>query len=224
MDEHWLKLLEPGHKKLLNDLLLQAYNSSAEVYPPKEKVFSAFKFFKPEDCKVVILGQDPYHGPNQANGLAFSVGKNEKIPPSLRNMFKELLQDLEIKSPSNGDLSPWAEQGVLLINAVFTVEAAKAGSHGQLGWQSISKQIIKELANNGCKVFILLGAWAQAFADDLNIENNIILKTSHPSPLSAHRGFLGSNIFSKCNEALRKIGQKPINWQLNNKLQYDLFK
>lgn len=223
MNKQWRRLLNDSQIKLLNELLLKAYSDS-NVYPPKEKVFSAFEFFNPSECKVIILGQDPYHGKNQANGLAFSVDTNQKIPPSLRNIFKELNDDIGVEMPQNGDLSSWAKQDVLLMNAVFTVKANQAGSHGQLGWQNISKQILYELAKVGGKVFILLGAWAQTFAKEIDAKNNHIITTAHPSPLSAYRGFFGSKIFSECNTALIKMGKKPIAWQLQTNTQYELFK
>lgn len=213
--------MELGLYATMEKLKHEAY-ATGNVFPPKNDVFKAFNFFAPEATKVVLIGQDPYHGQGQANGLSFSVNSGVKVPPSLRNLYKELQTDIGCDVPSSGDLQPWAEQGVLLLNAVFTVEESKAGSHQKLGWQAVSKAVLEYLSGQGNMVFILLGAWAQKFAIDLDDQNNKLIKAHHPSPLSAHRGFFGSKIFSQTNVYLKKHQKTPIQWAIHQNKQYEL--
>jgi uracil-DNA glycosylase len=222
MNESWRKCLDELNLMPEMDALKQKAYSSGRVYPLQENVFRAFDFFKPSETKVVLIGQDPYHGINQANGLSFSVKSGQKIPPSLRNLYKELQSDLGCEMPSSGDLEPWAMQGVLLLNAVLTVEEGKAGSHQKLGWQSITKTVLRKVSEFENVVFILLGAWAQKFTEDVDFSQHKVIKTHHPSPLSAHRGFFGSRIYSECNQYLKEHNKTPIDWAIHQNKQYEL--
>lgn len=185
------------------------------VYPPAGQVFRGFSLTQPEDVRVVILGQDPYHGPNQANGLAFSVTKSQPLPPSLRNIFQEISTDLGVNPPPNGDLTFWAEQGVLLLNPVLTVEAGQPNSHKSLGWQAFTDAVLLEISQFPQPIaFVLWGASAQK--KEKIAENSahprLILKSPHPSPLSSYRGFFGSKPFSQINDFLITHGENPIIW------------
>lgn len=185
------------------------------VYPPNNDVFSAISLTPFEAVKVVIIGQDPYHGPNQAHGLCFSVRKGIPAPPSLVNIFKEIESDLGIKPPEHGFLEDWAKQGVLLLNASLTVEAHKASSHSDIGWQQFTDKIIYELnARRNGLVFLLWGSFAQKKGQIIDQTRHTVLKAPHPSPLSAHRGFFGCGHFSKTNEILARQGMKEIDWAL----------
>ncbi|QDF30349.1 uracil-DNA glycosylase [Halarcobacter anaerophilus] len=184
------------------------------VFPPKNKIYNAFSKTSLENLKVVILGQDPYHGRGQAQGLAFSTPKEIKNPPSMQNILKEIYE--EFKKPSlcvDGDLTPWAKQGVLLINAILTVEEGKAKSHHNLGWEIFTDNIIKYISEN-CEgiIFLLWGSPAIAKSKLIDKSKHYILTAPHPSPLSAYRGFFGCNHFIKANEILKNIGKEPINW------------
>jgi uracil-DNA glycosylase len=185
------------------------------VYPPDADIFNAFKLTSPDNLKVVIIGQDPYHGENQAHGLCFSVLKGNKIPPSLRNIYKELSTDIpNFESPEHGDLSHWAEQGVLLLNTVLSVEHAQAHSHKKVGWELFTDSVISTINNEFDNVvFLLWGSPAQKKAKLIDRQRHFILDAVHPSPLSAHRGFFGCKHFSKTNELLESIGKKTIDWQ-----------
>ncbi len=188
-----------------------------EVYPPMDKLFNAFEKTSYADTKVVILGQDPYHGPNQANGLSFSVEQGVRIPPSLLNIYKELVTDMNCYIPNQGDLTKWAEQGVLLLNAGLTVRAGEAASHSKIGWGSFTDFVIEKLnEKNTPVVFILWGAFAKSKASFIDTSRHEIISSVHPSPLSASRGFFGSKPFSKCNEFLIGVGEEPIDWQIEN--------
>lgn len=188
-----------------------------EVYPPIDKLFNAFEKTSYEDTKVVILGQDPYHGPNQANGLSFSVEPGVRIPPSLLNIYKELVTDMNCYIPNHGDLTKWAEQGVLLLNAGLTVRAGEAASHSKIGWGSFTDYVIEKLnEKNTPVVFILWGNFAKSKASFIDTSRHEIISSVHPSPLSASRGFFGSKPFSKCNEFLIGVGEEPIDWQIEN--------
>lgn len=188
-----------------------------EVYPPIDKLFNAFEKTSYEDTKVVILGQDPYHGPNQANGLSFSVEPGVRIPPSLLNIYKELVTDVNCYIPNHGDLTKWAEQGVLLLNAGLTVRAGEAASHSKIGWGSFTDYVIEKLnEKNTPVVFILWGNFAKSKASFIDTSRHEIISSVHPSPLSASRGFFGSKPFSKCNEFLIGVGEEPIDWQIEN--------
>ncbi|MGK2897009.1 MAG: uracil-DNA glycosylase [Candidatus Makana argininalis] len=185
------------------------------IYPKSSEIFNVFKFTKFQNIKVVIVGQDPYCGFNQANGLAFSVNKGLPIPPSLKNIYKELFKDINnFIIPKNGFLKSWSDQGVLLLNSILTVEHKKPYSHSNIGWEIFTDLIIKIINSNlEGVIFLLWGLYAQKKIKLININKHFILKTSHPSPLSAKYGFFGCNHFSKTNVILKKILKKPINWQ-----------
>ncbi len=185
------------------------------IYPPRKDIFNALKSTPFDQVKVVIIGQDPYHGPGQAHGLCFSVQPGVKPPPSLYNIFEELRTDVGVAMPGQGCLLKWAEQGVLLLNSVLTVEAGLAHSHAKIGWETFTDHIIKIL-NEKCDglVFLLWGAHAQKKCAIIDPNRHYLLKSVHPSPLSAHRGFLGCKHFSKCNNLLQQTGKKQIDWSL----------
>ncbi|MBQ4813600.1 uracil-DNA glycosylase [Pseudoalteromonas luteoviolacea] len=194
----------------------QRRTQGVTVYPPEEKVFEAFKATELDQVKVVILGQDPYHGPNQAHGLCFSVLPGIKPPPSLANMYKELAQDIPgFEIPNHGYLLPWAEQGVLLLNTVLTVEQGQAHSHKHLGWEHFTDVVIDKI-NTHCEgiVFLLWGSHAQKKGKAIDSTRHHVLRAPHPSPLSAHRGFFGCKHFSQANDLLQSMGKRPINWQV----------
>lgn len=186
------------------------------IYPPKQDVFNAFSLTKLDKVKVVILGQDPYHGPNQAHGLSFSVLPQIKPPPSLANIYKELAADIpNFNIPQHGYLQNWAEQGVLLLNTVLTVEQAKAHSHAKIGWEQFTDTVIQQLSEH-CSglVFLLWGSHAQKKGEVIDAQKHHVLNAPHPSPLSAYRGFFGCKHFSKTNELLKQQDKSPINWQV----------
>ena len=189
---------------------------SKVIFPPKEHIFEALKLTPYENVKVVIVGQDPYHGVGEAHGLSFSVRENVKVPPSLRNIYKEIYSDLGIVEPANcGDLTKWAKEGVLLLNAILTVEKDKAGSHSNLGWEFFTDNIIKKLNEKEEPiVFILWGAFARSKKRFITNKKHLIIESTHPSPFSANNGFFGSKPFSRANSFLESNGIKPINWQL----------
>lgn len=189
----------------------------ASIFPPRHKWFSALTQLPPEKVKVVILGQDPYHGEGEAMGLSFSVPSGVRTPPSLRNIFKELNTDVGVPTPASGDLTPWVNQGVLLLNSMLTVEKDDAGSHRGMGWETVTDNLIHGLASSRENLAFLL--WGASFAwkkSPLISGNHLILKSAHPSPLSAYRGFFGSKPFSRANEYLSSTGQHPINWSLES--------
>ena len=198
----------------------QQRNSGKTIYPPQEQVFSAFNMTPFESVRVVILGQDPYHGAKQAHGLAFSVLPGVKIPPSLRNMYKELAQDIDgFEIPSHGYLDTWASQGVLMLNTVLTVEEAKAHSHAKCGWETFTDAIIAELNQRSEPIiFLLWGAHAQKKGQAIDADKHHVLVAPHPSPLSAHRGFFGCQHFSTTNKLLSSMDQQPIDWRLSTEL------
>ncbi|AUI65107.1 MULTISPECIES: uracil-DNA glycosylase [Glaesserella] len=189
--------------------------SGKTIYPPQNEVFSAFALTEFKDVKVIILGQDPYHGPNQAHGLSFSVKPGIAPPPSLVNMYKELAQDVGFQIPQHGYLIEWAKQGVLLLNTVLTVEQGKAHSHANIGWERFTDRVIHQLNQHRENlVFLLWGSHAQKKGQFIDRSRHCVLSAPHPSPLSAHRGFLGCRHFSKTNEYLRSKGLEEIQWQL----------
>jgi len=191
---------------------------SYAIFPANDLIFNAFKLTRPSNIKVVILGQDPYHGKGQAHGLSFSVPNGVKIPPSLRNIFKELQSDLNHSIPTNGNLDSWAKQGVLLLNTTLTVREKRAGSHQKLGWELFTNRIIKKISDEKEGIiFLLWGAFAQKKSEMINPKKHYILTTTHPSPFSAYKGFLGCKHFSKTNKILLDNNQKPINWKLCSK-------
>jgi uracil-DNA glycosylase len=209
----WAELLTvPGWEDLSRQV--EAAYAAATVYPPREDLFAAFRLTPPERVRVIILGQDPYHGPNQAQGLSFSVPETTAIPKSLKNIYQELESDLGVTPPKTGCLKPWAEQGVFLLNSVLTVEAHQAGSHRKFGWEAFTDQVIS--ATNQLEQPIAVVLWGnyaikkQALIDGKG--PRLVLTAPHPSPLSAYRGFFGSRPFSKINDFLTAQGQPPIRW------------
>ena len=214
----WDEILKPyfnskEYKKLEN-IINKEYKTKT-IYPLKEEIFNALKLTPYKDVKVLIMGQDPYHGEGEANGLAFSVKENIKIPPSLRNIFKELKDDLNIDVPKNGDLTKWAKEGVLLLNSSLTVIKDTPNSHKNLGWENFSDYIIEKLNNKETPVvFILWGNNAKEKERLITNKKHLIIKSPHPSPFSANKGFFGSKPFSKTNTFLIENNLKPINWDL----------
>ena len=219
LNNYWDVLLKKEWEKQyylnLRKILIKEYKEK-NIFPQKEKIFNALKLTDFENCKVVILGQDPYHTKGLADGLSFSVPKNSKIPPSLVNILKETEKDLNLTQPKNfGNLKSWAQQGVLLLNCSLTVVENKPNSHRKIGWQFLTDKIISILNTKKSPiVFILWGAFAISKEKLINNKIHLILKATHPSPLSAFRGFFGCKHFSKTNHFLTKTKQKPINWQL----------
>ena len=219
-ENDWDKQLEEEMAKpYFNDLryvLAKEYKLHT-VYPSKENLFQALKLTSYEHTKVVILGQDPYHGPGQAHGLSFSVLPGVRIPPSLSNIYKELHSDLGIPIPNNGYLVPWAKQGVLLLNTVLTVRDGQANSHKGLGWERFTDAVIEKLnERDKPAVFILWGSHAQKKGAFIDRSKHLVLESVHPSPLSAHRGFFGSKPFSQTNTFLKEHGMEPIDWEIPN--------
>lgn len=205
-----------GFKKFLK-IIEQEYKTK-EIYPPKDYVFNALKLTPYKNVKVVIVGQDPYHGEHEAHGLSFSVQEGIKVPPSLQNIYKELKSDLNIPIRNSGDLTGWATQGVLLLNAVLTVVKDTPASHRKLGWERLTDYIIKVLNEKEEPiVFILWGNFAKEKKELITNPKHLVLESAHPSPFSANYGFFGSKPFSKTNEFLKKNGLAPIDWNLNNK-------
>jgi len=219
LDESWRKILQTEfqapYMQELRQFLRQEKARGKAIYPPGNEIFHALNATGFAQVKVVILGQDPYHGAGQAHGLCFSVKPGIPIPPSLSNIYKELQADLGCVPPKHGCLDYWAEQGVLLLNAVLTVEAARAASHQGLGWERFTDRIIEALnAQRENLVFLLWGAYAQKKCAMIDRDRHLVLQSRHPSPLSAHRGFFGNHHFSKCNAYLQSHGITAINWQL----------
>lgn len=217
MAEDWNRLFQVEFKQpyfqQLQMFLEQEY-ANETVYPPKSQIWTAFDFTPFQDVSVVILGQDPYHGPGQAHGLSFSVNEDVSIPPSLRNMFKELVEDIHCEMPETGILTGWAKQGVLLLNTVLTVRKGEAHSHKNKGWEQFTDAVIRHLSNREKRiVFILWGKPAQAKKKLIDLNKHAVIESTHPSPLSAYRGFLGSRPYSKTNDLLKSWGQQPISWQ-----------
>ena len=203
--------------KNLIDFVKKEYKEKT-IYPKQNEVFNAFRYTDFDNVKVVILGQDPYHGPNQAEGLSFSVSNEVLKPPSLKNIFKELESDLKIPFPEHNSLKPWAKQGVLLLNAVLTVEEHKPTSHKDKGWETFTNSVIKILNKREKPiVFILWGSYARAKKEFITNPKHYIIESAHPSPFSARNGFFGSKPFSKTNEFLRKNDIKEINWKKKKK-------
>lgn len=223
-----MNILCPSWKRLLSDELNKDYiqnlshfldeeeKSGKEIYPPREEIFSALEVTPLEKVRVVILGQDPYHGPGQAHGLAFSVKPGIAQPPSLKNIFKELESDQGISLPSHGNLSAWAKEGVLLLNTVLTVEKGNAGSHQGRGWEKFTDKIVELLNHEKDQlVFILWGAPAQKKARNVDNSKHYIISSPHPSPLSCYRGFFGSRPFGRTNDFFREKGLPLINWNID---------
>jgi uracil-DNA glycosylase len=216
LPKSWLDKLEPEINKFyFQDLLQSIYRGYQErvIYPPKDDLFNAFKLTPLDKVKVVILGQDPYHGVGQAQGLAFSVPNDIPIPPSLKNIYKELEADLNIEPRTSGDLTKWAKQGVMLLNTTLTVEAGKAGSHHGWGWEIFTDRVIEIISREQTNVvFLLWGRNASNKEPLIDTNKHLIIKSAHPSPLSAYRGFFNSRPFSQTNQWLKANNIKPIDW------------
>lgn len=220
LDPQWLKYLKAEFEKpymlTLNSFLHAQKNQGLTVCPPEENVFTALNVTPIDKTNVVILGQDPYHGEQQAHGLSFSVPQGMPIPPSLKNIYKELQTDCLCQMPESGNLMPWARQGVLLLNSVLTVEQSKAASHSGQGWETFTDQVISVLNDHTSHlVFILWGAYAQKKGRVIDQTKHLVLQGPHPSPLSAYRGFFGCQHFSKANQYLQKHGRAAIDWQIS---------
>ena len=217
--EAWLEPLGKGFCiDFLDDIESKFLKLKAEnmtIFPPTSMIFRALELVDFYEAKVLILGQDPYHDLGQANGLSFSVNKEIMIPPSLRNIFLELKDDLNIPISQHGDLTFWAQQKILLLNSVLTVEHGKPNSHKELGWDKLTDQIISQLSKRGNMIFVLWGKIAQSKLQLINKKTNKVLSASHPSPLSAYRGFFGCRHFSKINKTLIESGSSKINWKLD---------
>jgi uracil-DNA glycosylase len=218
IENSWKELLhdefEKPYFKELTEFVRTEYQTQ-RIFPPPGKIFSAFDYCPVEKIKVVIIGQDPYHGEGQANGLCFSVADNVTKPPSLVNIFKELKEDLGIEIPVSGNLEKWAKQGVFLLNATLTVRANTPGSHQNKGWETFTDAVIKAISERKEKiVFILWGAYAQKKKDIIDGHKHLILQAAHPSPFSAFKGFFGTKHFSKTNEFLKNNGLQEIHWHL----------
>jgi uracil-DNA glycosylase len=219
IEESWKQVLSDEFEKdyfnQLTSFVKQEY-SSGTCFPPGSQIFSAFNHTPFKDLRVVILGQDPYHGPGQANGLCFSVQDGIAKPPSLINIFRELHDDLQLAIPENGNLEAWADRGVLLLNATLTVRAHQAGSHQNKGWEEFTDAAIKLISEkNEQIVFLLWGGYAKKKGSKIDRDKHLVLTSGHPSPLSANRGlWFGNKHFSKTNNYLKEIGKEPINWQL----------
>jgi len=219
LDDSWLEYLDKEfskeYMKNLRRFLLDEKQKGKEIYPPGDLIFNALNSTPLNKVKAVIIGQDPYHGPGQAHGLCFSVQAGVPAPPSLKNIYKEIQNDLGIAPPSHGHLSSWAEQGVLLLNSVLTVEKHKAASHRGKGWETFTDRVI-EIINEKREgvVFLLWGSYAQKKGAFIDRKRHLVLNAPHPSPLSAHRGFLGCGHFSQANHYLEAKGDKGIHWEL----------
>lgn len=216
IDESWRQVLQPEFDKpyfeLLTSFVRQAYRTT-QCFPPAGQIFRAFDLCPFDKVRVVIIGQDPYHDVNQAHGLCFSVQEGVPVPPSLVNIYKELSRDLGKPIPTSGDLTHWAEQGVLLLNATLTVQAHRAGSHQGKGWEELTDAVIQALNKNRSNiVFMLWGSYAQRKGQFIDRRRHLVLTAVHPSPLSAYRGFIGCGHFSQANTYLQQHGQQPINW------------
>ena len=219
LEDSWKQRIESefqkDYMKNLKSFLKSEIDSKKTIYPKGEQYFEALNLTPFEKVKVVIIGQDPYHGPGQAHGLSFSVQDGVRFPPSLQNIFKELQSDLSVEKPKSGNLQKWSEQGVLLLNAVLTVEDGNAGAHQGKGWELFTDSIIHALNKEKENlVFILWGAYAQKKGAFIDRQKHLVLESVHPSPLSSHRGFFGSKPFSKTNAYLKAQGLDPIDWSL----------
>lgn len=212
----WKEKLAPEFEKPyfkdLTQFVKEEYKEH-KVYPPGSLIFNAFNHCSFEEVKVVIIGQDPYHNPGQANGLAFSVADGVRVPPSLQNIYKEVSDELDKPVPDSGNLERWADQGVLLLNATLTVRANKPGSHQKKGWEEFTDAVIRMVSEEKENlVFILWGAYAQKKGSIIDDKKHLVLKSAHPSPFAANRGFFGNNHFIKANEYLKSKGKEPIDW------------
>lgn len=218
LEKDWLARLQPEfdapYMKALKSFLAAEKEAGRAVYPSSSDIFNALNVTRLENVKIVIIGQDPYHGEGQAHGLSFSVPKGIRLPPSLKNIYKEIEREYGYKMPLTGDLTGWAQQGVLLLNATLTVQASLAGSHQKKGWEQFTDAIIRAV-NEQCDhvVFMLWGAYAQKKGAHIDRTKHMVLESVHPSPLSAHRGFIGNGHFKKANDYLESHGKTPVDWQ-----------
>jgi uracil-DNA glycosylase len=218
LEKDWLDILEPEfgqpYMKSLKTFLQAEKDAGKIVFPKGANIFNALNTTRLQDIKIVIIGQDPYHGEGQAHGLSFSVPKGVRLPPSLQNIYKEIECEYGYKMPRTGDLTGWAEQGVLLLNATLTVQSGLAGSHQNKGWEKFTDAVIAAV-NEKCEnvVFLLWGSYAQKKGVIIDRKKHLVLESVHPSPLSAHRGFLGNGHFKKANDYLEKHGKMPVDWQ-----------
>ncbi len=221
LDQSWFNVLsdefDQPYMRDLKAFLLKQKQQGKVIYPPGDNIFNALNSTPFDKVKVVILGQDPYHGPNQAHGLCFSVNKGVAVPPSLKNIYKELHQDVNFTIPNHGSLQAWANQGVLLLNSVLTVNQGQAASHQGKGWEIFTDKIIFELNQmHSHVVYMLWGAYAQNKGARIDESKNLVLKSAHPSPLSAYRGFIGCKHFSQCNNYLKANYKPSIDWQIDS--------
>ncbi len=219
MEASWKALLaeefDQRYMQELRAFLLSEKKAGKTIYPPGDLIFNAFNLTPFEKVRVVIIGQDPYHGPNQAHGLCFSVESGVRLPPSLQNIYKEINAELGIEFGADGCLIPWAKQGVLLLNSVLTVEKGKAGSHQKKGWERFTDRVIEILnAQHPACIFLLWGSYAQNKGQFIDRDKHLVLESPHPSPFSAHRGFLGNGHFRKVNDYLKQKGSEPIDWRI----------
>jgi len=220
LDQSWLQVLKPefdkAYMKSLKAFLVEEKENGQQIYPKGTDIFNALNHTPFDKVKVVILGQDPYHGAGQAHGLSFSVQKGVAVPPSLKNIYKELETDIDgFKTPGHGNLSQWSEEGVLLLNATLTVRAHQPGSHQGKGWEAFTDQAISQLSQRKSGlVFLLWGKFAQNKSLLIDEQKHTVIKSAHPSPFSAYNGFFGSRPFSRANAALAAQGLKPVNWQI----------
>lgn len=217
IESSWKEVLKEEFEKeyfrQLTEFVRNEYSGNTPIYPPARLIFNAFDHCPFDKVKVVILGQDPYHGAGQANGLCFSVNKGIQFPPSLMNIFKEIANDTGAPLPQDGDLTRWSDQGVLLLNATLTVRAAQAGSHQRRGWEEFTDAAIRQLASlRENIVFILWGSYAQKKGSFIDRGKHLVLTSPHPSPLSAYQGFFGNHHFSRANQYLKEHGKAPIIW------------
>ena len=221
IDASWLRLVgdqfERSYMRKLSEFLRQQKSSGKRIYPPGKDIFAAFNATPVDQVKVVIIGQDPYHGAGQAHGLCFSVKPGVQLPPSLQNIFKEIAQDVGMQqAPADGSLIHWAEQGVLLLNSVLTVEHSRAGSHQGQGWEQFTDCVVERLSQEReGLVFMLWGSYAQKKGAVVDPQRHCVLSAPHPSPLSAHRGFFGCKHFSAANQYLESLGKSPVQWSLS---------
>ena len=226
LPEDWQTQLQAEQNALYFQELtkfIEEERQAQTIYPLQQDTFNAFTLCPFNKCKVVILGQDPYHGAGQAHGLSFSVQKGIKLPPSLKNIYKELESDLNLPTPNHGELTQWAEQGVLMINAVFTVREKNANSHANKGWEKFTDAVIQKLSEEKENIiFVLWGKYAQKKAELIDEGKHFILQTAHPSPFSARNGFFGSKPFTKINDWLTQTNQQVIDWQISSQ-QESLF-
>ncbi|NVP17120.1 uracil-DNA glycosylase [Candidatus Gracilibacteria bacterium] len=219
ISQKWLEIIQKEKNKEyfknIEKKINEDIKSGITIYPPIENIFNAFEKTAFEDIKVIILGQDPYHRPGQAQGFCFSVPEGMKLPPSLKNIYKEINNSLQIDNKNNGDLTSWTKEGVFLLNAILTVQAGNPASHSKIGWEKFSDEIIKIISLEHEKViFLLWGAFAISKKSLIDTNKHIVLESPHPSPFSAHRGFLGNNHFKKTNEILKSWGKKEIDWKV----------